>query len=208
MIIKSLVLGTTFSLLSITAAVSSAATVNYVYGNSAPIAGTYVANSIFANLSVTTSNNIDYTFVLKTFNLDAFNTGAFIGSVAVDTNFANGEKFPSASLTGSNNGVNGISVTKANGPKAIYDFRYKLDGGNNKLNSDESVSWTTKFAVAHTFDAGLFALHLQGLTKGQGDSDWYTPNLSPVPVPAALPLMASALGLFGIAAKRRKQKLN
>jgi len=34
----------------------------------------------------------------------------------------------------------------------------------------------------------------------------YTPNLSPVPVPAALPLMASALGLFGIAAKRRKQK--
>ena len=43
MIIKNLVLCTTFSLLSVAANVSSAATVNYVYGNSAPIAGTYVA---------------------------------------------------------------------------------------------------------------------------------------------------------------------
>ena len=206
MIIKNLVLCTTFSLLSVAANVSSAATINYVYGNSAPIAGTYVANSIFANLSVSTTDNITYDFVLNTFDLNAFNSGAFIGSEAVDTSFSQGEKLPTATLTGSNNGVSSIGVSNANGPAGIYDFRYVFGGGQDRLTSNEKVSWTSKFAVAHTFDAGLFALHLQGLTKGQGESAWYTPNLSPVPVPAALPLMASALGLFGIAAKRRKQK--
>ena len=206
MIIKNLVLCTTFSLLSVAANVSSAATINYVYGNSAPIAGTYVANSIFANLSVSTTDNITYDFVLNTFDLNAFNSGAFIGSEAVDTTIPKKEALPTATLTGTNNGVGSIDVSNANGPTGVYDFRYVFGGGQDRLTSNEKVSWTSKFAVAHTFDAGLFALHLQGLTKGQGESAWYTPNLSPVPVPAALPLMASALGLFGIAAKRRKQK--
>ena len=206
MIIKNLVLCTTFSLLSVAANVSSAATINYVYGNSAPIAGIYVANSIFANLSVSTTDNITYDFVLNTFDLNAFNSGAFIGSEAVDTTIPKKEALPTATLIGKNNGVGSIDVSNGNGPTGVYDFRYVFGGGQDRLTSNEKVSWTSKFAVAHTFDAGLFALHLQGLTKGQGDSAWYTPNLSPVPVPAALPLMASALGLFGIAAKRRKQK--
>jgi len=205
MIIKNLVLCTTFSLLSVAANVSSAATVNYVYGNSAAIAGTYVANSIFANLSVSTTNNITYDFVLNTFDLNAFNAGAFIGSEAGDTTFVKNENLPTATLTGLNNGVSSIGVSNANGP-SVYDFRYVFGGGQDRLTSNEKVSWTSTFAMAHTFDAGLFALHLQGLTTAQGESAWYKPNLSPVPVPAALPLMASALGLFGIAAKRRKQK--
>ena len=204
--IKNLVLCTTFSLLCFAANVSSAATVNYVYGNSAPIAGSYVANSIFANLSVSTTDNITYAFVLNTFDLNAFNSGAFIGSEAVDTTFAQKENLPTATLTGSNNGVSSIKVSDANGPTGVYDFRYVFGGGQDRLTSNEKVSWTSTFAVAHTFDAGLFALHLQGLTMAQGESAWYAPNLSPVPVPAALPLMASALGLFGFAAKRRKQK--
>lgn len=193
-------------MLSVAANVSSAAAINYVYGNSAPIAGTYVANSIFANLSVSTTDNITYDFVLNTFDLNAFNSSAFIGSEAVDTTIPKKEALPTATLTGTNNGVGSIDVSNANGPTGVYDFRYVFGGGQDRLTSNEKVSWTSKFAVAHTFDAGLFALHLQGLTKGQGESAWYTPNLSPVPVPAALPLMASALGLFGIAAKRRKQK--
>ena len=45
---------------------------------------------------------------------------------------------------------------------------------------------------------------MQGLTDDQGGSACYTP--SPVPVPAALPLMASALGAFGISRRLNKSK--
>jgi hypothetical protein len=203
MFIKKLLLGTTFSLLSVSASIASAATVNYQYGEL--LAGSYDPNTVFATLSVSTTDNKTYDFVLQTNDLDSiFTNDAFIGSTAVDTNFAKKEALPSANLTGSGNGIAQIGTSNGGGPTGVYDFRYVFGRGQDRLEANESVSWTSTFANEHLFDAGLFALHVQGLTDAQGGSAWYVP--SAVPVPAALPLMASALGAFGIAAKRRRQK--
>ena len=206
MFIKKLVMCSMFSLLSATAGMASATTVNYVYGNSKALTTNFATTTIFANLAVTTTDKITYNFVLKTFDLNALNPSSFIGSAAGDTTFAKKEALPTATLTGLGNGVSSIGVSTAGGPGGVYDFRYIFGGGQDRLSSNEFVSWTSVFAMKHTFDAGLFALHLQGLTEDQGDSAWFTPNLSPVPVPAALPLMASALGIFGLARRRNKSK--
>ena len=201
MYFKKLALCTTFSLLSVTASVASADTVNYQYGEL--LAGTFVPTLVFATLSVSTTDNINYDFVLQTNDLNTiFTDNAFIKTVAVDTSFDRREPLPSASLVGSDNGVNQIDVNSGGGPKGVYDFKYVFGQGQDRLMANEVVRWSSTFANEHLFDAGLFALHVQGLTGEQGESAWYTP--SAVPVPAALPLMASALGLFGIA--RRKQK--
>ena len=204
MFIKKIALISTFSLLSISASIASADTVNYQYGDL--LSGSFVPSSVFANLSVSTVDNITYDFVLTTNNLNTiFTTGAFIGSVAVDTTFANQEALPSVALTGTGNGVAEIDTSNGGGPTGVYDFRYVFGQGQDRLEANEVVSFTSTFAMAHTFDAGLFALHVQGLTDNQGGSAWYTP--SAVPVPAALPLMASALGVFGIARRRNKSKV-
>ena len=169
------------------------------------LSGSFVPTSVFANLSVSTVDNITYDFVLTTNNLNTiFTTGAFIGSVAVDTTFANQEPLPSVALTGTGNGVAEIDTSNGGGPTGVYDFRYVFGQGQDRLEANEVVSFTSTFAMEHTFDAGLFALHVQGLTDDQGGSAWHTP--SPVPVPAALPLMASALGIFGIARRRNTSK--
>ncbi len=201
MYLKKLALCTTFSLLSATAGIASAGTVNYQYGEL--LSGSFTPDSVFANLSVSTTDNLTYDFVLQTNDLDTiFTQNAFIGSVAVDTSFDKGEALPSVGLVGSGNGVAEIGTSNGGGPTGVYDFRYVFGKGQDRLVANETVSWTSTFANEHLFDVGLFALHVQGLTSEQGGSAWYTP--SAVPVPAALPLMASALGLFGIA--RRKQK--
>ena len=203
MFIKKIALISTFGLLSISGSIAIAGTVNYQYGNL--LAGSFVPTSVFANLSVSTVNNITYDFVLTTNNLNTiFTTGAFIGSAAVDTSFAKKESLPTATLTGSGNGVSEIDTSNGGGPTGVYDFRYVFGQGQDRLGANEVVSFTSTFAMAHTFDPGLFALHVQGLTDNQGGSAWYTP--SPVPVPAALPLMASALGAFGISRRLNKSK--
>lgn len=202
MFLKKLAVCTAFSLLSVTANISLAATVNYQYGEL--LAGTFVPGTIFANLSVSTIDNTTYDYVLTTNDLNTiFTEGAFIGSVLVDTSFVNKESLPSATLVGLDNGINQIGTSSGGGPGGIYDFRYVLgQGSEDRLTSNEVVSWTSTFAMPHTIDPGLFALHVQGLTDEQGGSAFYTP--SAVPLPSALPLMAFALGLFGFSAKNRR----
>ena len=202
MFLKRLVICSTLSLLSVSAGLASAATVNYQYGEL--LSGEFVPGSVFANLSVSTTDNITYNFILQTNNLDTiFTNDAFIGSAAVDTSFAKKEALPSATLTGSGNGIAEIGTSNGGGPTGVYDFRYVFGKGQDRLEANEVVSWTSTFATEHLFDVGLFALHVQGLTNGQGSSAWYTP--SAVPVPAALPLMASVIGAFGIARRRNKK---
>lgn len=203
MFIKKLALCTTFGLLSVTASISSAGTVNYQYGEL--LAGSFDPGSVFATLSVSTTDNITYDFVLQTNDLDTiFTSDAFIGSAAVDTSFVKQEPLPTATLSGLGNGIAEIGTNSGGGPTGVYDFRYVFGKGQDRLESNEAISWTSTFAMAHIIDSGLFALHVQGLTGEQGNGAWYIPHA--VPVPGALPLMASALGLFGIASKRRKQK--
>lgn len=203
MFIKKIVLYSSFSLISLSASISVAGTVNYQYGEL--LAGNFQPDSVFANLSVSTVDNITYDFVLQTNDLNTiFTNDAFIGSTAVDTSFANKESLPTASLTGAGNGIAQIGTSNGGGPTGVYDFRYVFGQGQDRLEANEVVSWTSTFAIEHGFDAGLFALHVQGLTGDQGGSAWYSP--SAVPVPAALPLMASALGAFGLIRRRNKAK--
>ena len=204
MFLKKLVLCSTFSLLSASGGMASAATVNYDFGTL--IAGSYVPTKTFANLSVTTTDDKNYTFVLKLANdlntiFGSANTK--VGSMVVDTLIPTlSNKLPTAVLVPGINGVNNIKSTAGNGPGGnLYDFRYDFGKGNEAFTAGETVSWTSKFAVANTFGPGLFALHVQGLANGA--SAWYTPGTpSAVPVPAAAWLFGSAL--IGFAGFRRK----
>ena len=213
MFLKKLITCSTFGLLSVTASMASAATVNYEYGQL--LVGGYTPTEVFASLSVTSSSdNKTFSFVLNTFNLDSIfsNANVFIGSEAGDANYnVTGSNLPTATIFGSGNGVTIVTAGAANGPTGLYDFRYNFGSGNkDRLTQNETVSWTSVFASAQTFDGALFALHVQGLdstdTTDGKTSAWYTPNISAVPVPAALPLMASALGIFGLARRRNKSK--
>ena len=192
MFLKKLVLCSTFSLLSATAGMASAATVNYEYGQL--LAGGYTPTEVFASLSVTSSDdNKTFSFVLNTFNLNSIfsNTGVFIGSDAGEANYnPNGSNLPTATIFGSGNGVTEVKAGAGGGPGGDYNFRYIFGKGeNDRLTQNETVSWTSVWATAQTFDGALFALHVQGLdaldTTDGSTSAWYTP--SPVPVPAALP---------------------
>lgn len=205
--IKNVLLCTTLGFLSTAASFASASTINYQYG--ALLAGTFEPNSVFATLSVSTEDNKSYSFVLKTNDLNTiFTPNAFIGSAAVDTNFAKKEPLPTATLVGTGNGVAQIGTSNSNGPLGLYDFRYVFGGGQDRLTSNEILSWSSIFTTTHLFDEGLFALHVQGLSNEQSGSAWYAPSTSPsisaVPVPAALPLLASVVGLFGVVASRRQ----
>lgn len=202
--IKNVLLLTTLGFLSTTASLATASTTNYQYGEL--LAGSFDPTTVFATLSVSTEDNKSYNFVLKTNDLNTiFTQDAFIGSAAVDTSFAKKEPLPTTALTGNGNGIAKIGTSNGGGPKGVYDFRYVFGQGQDRLKANEMVSWTSVFDTVHLFDEGLFALHIQGLTNGQGGSAWYTPNteITSAPVPAALPLLASAIGLFGLMANRR-----
>lgn len=92
-------------------------------------------------------------------------------------------------------------------------------GGNfvNGINSGtpEFLKYTLTLASGNTFDSivnslnsGNLLVGVTGQTNNQGNDQYIinTPSPSAVPVPAALPLMASALGAFGIARRRNKAK--
>ena len=59
---------------------------------------------------------------------------------------------------------------------------------------------------ANTGNAYSFLIGFNDGDEIDGDYDDYVVGVSAVPVPAALPLMASALGAFGIARRRNKAK--
>lgn len=84
---------------------------------------------------------------------------------------------------------------------------------NNGINSGtaELLTYTLTLASGNTFDtvmnslnSGALLVGLTGQDDGQGNDQYLINTPSAVPLPAALPLMASALGLFGLSAKRRK----
>lgn len=80
-----------------------------------------------------------------------------------------------------------------------------LGAGNSVL---ESTTFTVDFDDASLYNASLF----YGFSRGTADivalrvsgDGFVLDNLSAVPVPAALPLLLSGLGLLGAAARRRR----
>lgn len=88
--------------------------------------------------------------------------------------------------------------------------------GNNFVNginsgTTEYLKYTLTLSSGNTFDtvidsinSGALLVGLTGQTNNQGNDQYIISTPSAVPVPAALPLMASALGLFGFASRRNK----
>lgn len=147
----------------------------------------------------------DWTFTLDTLDLATLfaSSGAFIGSVAVDTpsdvpSFGSG--LAMTDVTGG--GVTTVEARNGGGPGGVYDFRFALgQGAGNRLSSNETVSWTWNDSGLTSFSD--FALHVQGLTGEGSSSIWYVS--SPIPEPASLAMMLAGAGVIGAAVRRRRR---
>jgi hypothetical protein len=159
------------------------------------LSGTYVPPASFAELTVTGSGNV-YDFSLSAFDLDAlFTTDAFIGSIAVDLS-----PFTAALPTISNVvGDAPVDTSLGGGPTGVWDFRFLLAAGQDRLTANEDVSWRATFAEPVTFVGDQFTLHVQGLTLDQGNSAWYVP----IPEPSTYAMLLAGLGLLGLMVRRR-----
>ena len=93
---------------------------------------------------------------------------------------------------GGDNFVNGIN----SGTNEFLLYTLTLGSGN------------TFSSVVNSLNSGDLLVGVTGQTNNQGNDQYIIKktSLSAVPVPAALPLMASALGAFGIARRRNKAK--
>jgi len=88
------------------------------------------------------------------------------------------------------------------------DFEFWHDSGNDdSLNGDYIFSADIPGTLIYTFAGGFISdLFGIGATHYSDDFKLYAVTVSPVPLPAALPLFAGALGLFGAARWRRRNK--
>ena len=86
----------------------------------------------------------------------------------------------------------------------------------NGINSSttEFLKYTLTLADGNSFDSvitsinsGALLVGVTGQTGNQGNDQYIINTPSQVPVPAALPLMASALGLFGLSRRKNKAKV-
>ena len=132
---------------------------------------------------------------------DLFTANSFVESAGVDFSAVN----QSQPQTGFDIEAASKSVNK-NG----NNFVNGIDSGTS-----EFLKYTLTLADGVTFDTlinsintGALLVGVTGQTNNQGNDQYIinTETVSAVPVPAALPLMASALGAFGIARRRNKAK--
>jgi hypothetical protein len=172
------------------------------------LSGTVVPEGTFATLTVsdtTSATAINYT--LTSNNLaDLFNSsGAFIGSMA--NNLTTDPALPTVSnITGG--GVTVVDADPGGAPNInnTWEFRFDFGSGQDRLGSNETVSWTATFDNPVTYEGDKFALHVQSIGLNQGDSAWYVPT--PIPEPQTYAMMLAGLGLLGFARIRRQKRDN
>ena len=93
----------------------------------------------------------------------------------------------------------------------VIDFGFRgpeLTASNTDINN-QRIAYITNdgsYIDANTNSPFAFLIGFNDGDRSDGDYDDYVVGVSAVPVPAALPLMASALGAFGIARRRNKAK--
>jgi len=160
------------------------------------LSGSFQPADSFASLSYTNTGNV-YDFTLTAFDLDSiFTDGAFIGAIAVDSDFQ-----PTVSNV---SGDTVVSIAPGGGPGGGFDFRFDLTGPKQaRLTANETVSFTATFSDPVVLTSSSFALHVQGLTDAQGGSAWYTPA---VPEPETYAMLLAGLGLVGFIGRRRMSK--
>ena len=133
---------------------------------------------------------------------------AAAGQLVTFTNLAS---FTEAGYT--NVFINGIDVfSNKSGDGNTFSFTSTGDALTFLFKDQNGVEFTNGSAsigVVAGSDYGFvhqFVLLLDDSATGLTDFDDHAVGVSAVPVPAALPLMASALGAFGIARRRNKAK--
>ena len=91
-----------------------------------------------------------------------------------------------------------------------FGFRGPVVTALNTDIFDQRIAYITNdgsYIDANTGNPYSFLLGFNDGDTSDGDYDDYVVGVSAVPVPAALPLMASALGLFGLSRRRNKAKV-
>jgi hypothetical protein len=80
-----------------------------------------------------------------------------------------------------------------------------IDGWSTAINYAPGLTGMQALFQPTTLQAGTYVLEIRGnVTGANGGSYSGVLNLAPVPVPAALPLLLSGIGLLGAAAGRRR----
>ena len=191
------------------AAGSANAAQSYSFDFGTLLSGSYQPGGTFATMSVTSTDDLTFTFNLVTNDLNSlFTSGAYIDKAIFNT--ATGTN--PTSLTFLSGDVS--TVTLANGPNVgsiAFDFGANFPNNNNnggvsRLTANEQASWSVTFGSAQTspfFSDPGSALHVAGLTDAQGGSAWYTPT-TPVPEPETYAMLLTGMGLIGAIARRRR----
>lgn len=130
-----------------------------------------------------------FTFTSSTnFNVDFVN---LLGLDGIDIDDCEGFDGSDCSI-GSKNNENGRTA------------RFSLFDGTNTIFEDFTSSVAAGTSIFSNIAAGSYTFTIDGLSGSAGSA--YDVAISPVPVPAGLPLLLSALGLGGVVSRRKKQK--
>lgn len=88
----------------------------------------------------------------------------------------------------------------------VIDFGFTGSGGVTAENKVGGLNINNIFYLLDSSNPGTFNIGFNDGGSSDIDADDLVIRVSAVPVPAALPLMASALGIFGLARRRNKAK--
>ena len=142
----------------------------------------------YGSLSAQAGDVITFTNLIK--NVEAGYKNLFINGTEVFSN-----------KTGNNNSFSYTAATSG-----ALNFKFISQGGFTDFNGSKNIAVLSNVKGF----SDQFLLLLDDSFKGHRDFDDHSVGVSAVsavPVPAALPLMASALGAFGIARRRNKAKV-
>lgn len=137
-------------------------------------------------------NSVDtFSFTsLSNFNLDFVN---LLGLDGVDIDACEGFDGSDCSV-GSANNENGRTA------------RFSLNDGTSTTSVDFTSSVAAGTSIFSNMAAGTYTFTIRGLSGTPSNSgSAYDVAISSVPIPAGLPLLLSALGVAGIAARRKKR---
>lgn len=194
----------------------SHAQTTYAFQFGTLLSGSYSPSGTFASLSISTADELTFTYHLRLGNLDTlFTPGAYASGLLVNSVY---DVDPiSATILPGSWGVDQVLLTQ-NPPSlggVAWDFGEFLCSGcgsnnaaGNRLTANEEVMWMTVFGTPQPppfFDSPPLSLKIQGLSVAQGGGAQYIP-LSPVPEPGSFAILLAGLGLLGFRARRRNRK--
>lgn len=203
---------------------AAAATVPVSPGGSLSLTDTNSGNNNSANPATGNTSSVSaaggYTYAngfngKQTTNFSTTGYG-FYDDYVISIGAGQADSIASTITIGSASGISGFAVR-------LYD--YNANGGvvpllTTPVKGSAFDSWSTTVPVfpgvsatynvlpTTTLTAGTYVVEVRGTASGtSGGAYSGVFNMTPVPLPAALPLMLSSLGLFGGFAARRSRRL-